>query len=73
MTLYAAEHGLGLALDVTDENRSAAIALYERRGWQPAGLHPAGWMTPDGTRPRLRLLRPAQPLLALTRPRPEFQ
>lgn len=61
VTLYATERGLGLVLDVIDENRSAAIALYERRGWQLVGLHPASWMTPDGARPQLRLyVRPSR-------------
>ncbi len=55
VTLYATEHGLGLVLDVIDESRSAAIALYERGGWQLVGVHPASWMTPDGARPQLRL------------------
>jgi ribosomal protein S18 acetylase RimI-like enzyme len=53
-TDHAASRGLGLVLDVVDEQRSAAIALYERLGWRYAGRRAADWLTPDGIRPRLR-------------------
>lgn len=55
VTSYAAEHELGLVLDVVDTARSAAISLYERLGWQLVGYRTAGWVTADGVRPRLRL------------------
>ncbi|MBV9164851.1 MAG: GNAT family N-acetyltransferase [Solirubrobacterales bacterium] len=55
VTEYAGEHELGLVLDVVDETRSAAIALYERLGWRLVGQRAAGWMTAAGVRPKLRL------------------
>lgn len=54
-TTYAVERQLGLVLDVVDSRHSAAIALYERLGWQLVGHRPAGWVTADGVRPELRL------------------
>jgi GNAT superfamily N-acetyltransferase len=47
---YAASVALPLALDVLDES-TAAIALYERRGWTRVWTGPAEWVTPDGTHP----------------------
>ena len=52
-TEYASCRGLGLVLEVVAAERSAAIALYERLGWRFVGRRPAGWLTPDGTRPQL--------------------
>ncbi|MBO0885348.1 MAG: GNAT family N-acetyltransferase [Mycobacterium sp.] len=54
-TTFATGHELQLVLDVVDSRRSAAIALYERLGWRLVGYRTAGWTTPDGVRPRLRL------------------
>lgn len=51
----ARERHLDLVLDVVDSEQSAAIALYERLGWKLVGRRPAGWIAPDGVRPRLRL------------------
>jgi GNAT superfamily N-acetyltransferase len=53
-TAYAASQGLGLVLDVVDDARSPAIALYERLGWRFVGQRLADWRTPAGVRPRLR-------------------
>jgi hypothetical protein len=33
---------------------TAAVALYERTGWQLAGTQTATWVDPDGTAPMLR-------------------
>ena len=41
-------------LEVVDEGRSPAIALYERLGWRFVGQRTADWHTPSGVRPRLR-------------------
>lgn len=51
---FAAERGLGLALDVVDFN-AAAIALYERRGWTRVGSEVAQWFGPDGPHPTVHL------------------
>lgn len=53
-TEYAAGRDLGLMLEVVEEDRSAAIALYERLGWRHAGHRTADWQTPAGVRPQLR-------------------
>jgi len=53
-TEYAADRNLGLMLEVVEEDRSAAIALYERLGWRRAGHRTADWQTPAGVRPQLR-------------------
>lgn len=55
VTAFAEEHETGLVLDVVDERRSAAIALYEQLGWRLVGHEPAGWVTAAGVRPQLRL------------------
>jgi GNAT superfamily N-acetyltransferase len=47
----AHELGLRLALDVIDDG-GPAIRLYEGRGWIRVATGPAGWVRPDGTRPR---------------------
>jgi GNAT superfamily N-acetyltransferase len=54
-TSYAVGRRWGLMLDVVDDRRSAAIALYERLGWRMVGRREADWVTPEGVRPRLRL------------------
>jgi GNAT superfamily N-acetyltransferase len=45
---WAAEQGLGLVLEVVDDERGAAIALYERTGWAYGGTFPADWTGPRG-------------------------
>jgi GNAT superfamily N-acetyltransferase len=54
-TRYATDRRLGLVLDVVDDGRSPAIALYERLGWRLVGHRYAGWVTADGEHPLLRL------------------
>ncbi len=49
----AEQRGLRLALDVVEDERGAAVALYERSGWQRLATVPATWTAPDGTRPRV--------------------
>jgi GNAT superfamily N-acetyltransferase len=51
---WAAERGTGLVLDVVDDGRSPAIALYESTGWSYRGTFPAGWTGPDGEPVRVR-------------------
>jgi len=53
-TAHAADHGLGLVLDVLAEGGSPAIALYERLGWRFVAERSAWWRTTAGVRPRLR-------------------
>jgi GNAT superfamily N-acetyltransferase len=52
---FAEEHQRGLVLDVVDDRRSAAIALYEQLGWRLVGHRRADWATRDGVRLQLRL------------------
>jgi len=54
-TQFGASRGFGLVLEVVNEPGSAAMALYERLGWQMVGHYPAGWTTPSGDRPQLCL------------------
>ncbi|WP_406041733.1 GNAT family N-acetyltransferase [Micromonospora sp. NBC_00898] len=51
---WAADHGFGLTLEVTDDQRSAAIALYERNGWRHTHTTKANWTAPDGKPVSLR-------------------
>ena len=51
---WATEHGFDLTLEVTNEERSAAIALYERTGWRHTHTTTANWTAPDGKTVRLR-------------------
>jgi GNAT superfamily N-acetyltransferase len=51
---FASEMGLALALDVVEFN-TAAIALYERRGWKRVGSEVAQWFAPDGPHPTVHL------------------
>lgn len=44
----AAEAGYGLELEVVADERSHAIALYERTGWRRTGTVTAEWTRPDG-------------------------
>jgi GNAT superfamily N-acetyltransferase len=45
--------GYGLELEVVADERSHAIALYERTGWRRTGTVTAEWTRPDGGRVRL--------------------
>jgi ribosomal-protein-alanine N-acetyltransferase len=47
---FAASTGSTLALEVLDHN-TAAIRLYERRGWVRTGSEPADWFGPEGPAP----------------------
>jgi ribosomal protein S18 acetylase RimI-like enzyme len=47
---YAATNDFGLALDVVDGS-TAAIALYEGRGWKRVATENAEWSAPDGSHP----------------------
>ncbi|GAB3842005.1 GNAT family N-acetyltransferase [Dactylosporangium cerinum] len=51
---WATEHGSGLALNVTDGHRSAAVAFYEATGWRHTHTTDADWTTPDGHHVTLR-------------------
>jgi GNAT superfamily N-acetyltransferase len=51
---WAAEQHYDLTLNVTDEQRSAAIAFYEATGWRHTHTTDADWTTPDGRPVRLR-------------------
>jgi GNAT superfamily N-acetyltransferase len=51
---YAASVVSPLVLDVVDGS-TAAIGLYERRGWRRIGTQPADWLAPDGTHPIVHL------------------
>jgi GNAT superfamily N-acetyltransferase len=51
---YAADEGLQLMLDVVDGG-GAAVALYERLGWQLVDRRMADWTTPEGRRPSVRI------------------
>jgi GNAT superfamily N-acetyltransferase len=51
---WAADQGIDLILDVVDSQRSAAIALYERTGWQHSRTTTANWTDPDGSPVMLR-------------------
>jgi GNAT superfamily N-acetyltransferase len=44
----AGEAGYGLELEVVADERSHAIALYERAGWRRTGTVTAEWTRPDG-------------------------
>jgi len=50
---HARTRGLQPVLDVV-AGSEAAIALYERSGWQLAGTETATWVTPAGVAPTLR-------------------
>jgi GNAT superfamily N-acetyltransferase len=52
---WATVHRLRLVLEIVDGPRSAAaIAVYERTGWQHTRTTTADWTTPDGQPVRLR-------------------
>lgn len=51
---WAADHGFDLTLEVTDDQRSAAIALYERTGWRHTHTTEATWTAADGKPVSLR-------------------
>jgi GNAT superfamily N-acetyltransferase len=46
----ADDEGYGLELEVVADERSHAIALYERTGWRRTGTVTAEWTRPDGGR-----------------------
>jgi GNAT superfamily N-acetyltransferase len=45
---WAADRRTDLMLDVVDTERSGAVALYERTGWQHTHTETANWTDPDG-------------------------
>lgn len=47
---YAADSELPLALEVVEHN-TAAIALYERRGWMRVGSYATDWFGDEGPHP----------------------
>ncbi len=51
---WAAARHLTLVLEVVDDRRSPAAALYERDGWRHTGTETAGWTAPDGSPVTLR-------------------
>lgn len=51
---WAAERGYRLSLNVTDEQRSAAVAFYEAAGWRHTHTDDADWTSPEGRPVRLR-------------------
>ncbi|HEX5202633.1 MAG TPA: GNAT family N-acetyltransferase [Actinoplanes sp.] len=51
---WARANGLRLTLNVTEEQRSAAIAFYEATGWRYTHTSVAGWTGPAGEPVRLR-------------------
>ncbi|WP_232534138.1 GNAT family N-acetyltransferase [Plantactinospora sp. KBS50] len=51
---WAAEHNYDLTPNVTDEQRSAAVAFYEATGWRHTHTMDADWTTPDGRPVKLR-------------------
>jgi GNAT superfamily N-acetyltransferase len=51
---WARANGLRLTLNVTEEQRSAAIAFYEATGWRYTQTSVAGWTGPAGEPVRLR-------------------
>jgi GNAT superfamily N-acetyltransferase len=50
----AASRGRPLVLEVVDDGRSPAIALYEAAGWHHTHSTTASWTAPDGSPVRLR-------------------
>lgn len=54
---WAGSQGLDLVLDVVDDARSSAVALYEATGWQLSHLSRADWTGPGGEPVRLRHYR----------------
>jgi GNAT superfamily N-acetyltransferase len=55
---WAIRSGLSLTLDVVGPGSSAAIALYERAGWQQTSTAIADWTTPEGDPVTVRYYRP---------------
>ncbi|WP_341720800.1 GNAT family N-acetyltransferase [Micromonospora sp. FIMYZ51] len=51
---WATEHRIELILEVVDDRRSPAVALYERDGWQHTATETADWTAPDGSPVTLR-------------------
>jgi GNAT superfamily N-acetyltransferase len=46
---WAADRGIGLVLEVTADERSSAVALYERTGWRRTDTQEAPWTAADGS------------------------
>jgi GNAT superfamily N-acetyltransferase len=55
---WAVRSGLSLILDVVGPGSGAAIALYERAGWQHTSSAIADWTTPEGDPVTVRYYRP---------------
>ncbi|MEV0713598.1 hypothetical protein [Asanoa sp. NPDC050611] len=53
-TDWAAAHDVRLSLEVTDEQRSAAVAFYAATGWRHTHTSEATWTAPDGGAVHLR-------------------
>jgi GNAT superfamily N-acetyltransferase len=51
---WVGDHGYELTLNVVDEDRSAAVALYESTGWRFTHTTTADWTTPTGEPVQLR-------------------
>jgi len=51
---WAAEQHYQLTLNVTDGQRSAAVAFYEATGWRHTRTTDADWTTSDGKPVKLR-------------------
>jgi GNAT superfamily N-acetyltransferase len=58
---WAIRSGLSVILDVVGPGSSAAIALYERAGWQHTSSWRADWTTPEGDPVTVRYFRPPRP------------
>ncbi|MBQ1024960.1 GNAT family N-acetyltransferase [Micromonospora sp. C95] len=46
---WAAQRHLDLTLDVVEQGRSSAVALYEREGWRHVATETTSWCAPDGS------------------------
>ena len=51
---WAVDCHVDLTLEVVDQRRSPAVALYERDGWRHTATVAAGWAAPDGRPVALR-------------------
>ncbi len=58
---WASTRRLNLILEVADGERSPAIALYERSGWQRIDTVQADWRAPDGGVVTLHRYAPEDP------------
>jgi GNAT superfamily N-acetyltransferase len=55
---WAVRSGRSVVLDVVGPGSGAAIALYERAGWQQTSSATADWTTPEGDPVTVRYFRP---------------